>query len=79
MTDGKHRSFWEMPFVLTMSHGRWEHGSLADVPPLPHQGLAFLSLRNRLVMELERSRRRTLVLVVRIYLGTRRWMFCLPI
>ena len=29
--------------------------------------------------ELEKSSYRTLVLVVRIYLGTRRWMSCLPI
>lgn len=79
MTDGKHCSVWETPFVLTKFRGRWERGSLADGLPLPHQDPVVLSLRNRPMSEMEKSRHRTLVLAVRIYLGTRRWMFCLPI
>lgn len=65
--------------MLTKFRGRWGHGSLADGLPFPHQGLAGLSLRSRLMSELEKWCHRTLVLVVRIYLGTRRWMSCLPI
>ena len=65
--------------MLTKFRGRWEHGSLADGLPFPLQGLVGLSWRNDLMSELEKWRRRTLVLAVRIYLGTRRRMSCLPI
>ena len=65
--------------MLTKFHGRRERGSLVDGLPVPHQGLVGLSMKNRLMSEQEKSRHQTLVLVVRICLGTRRWKFCLPI